>query len=273
MTTLTFESTTFDIATVNNQIWLRANQIGEALGYKNPNKDIRAVYERNADEFTPSMTQLIELDTAGGKQQVRVFSLRGAHLLGMFARTEKAKLYRIWVLDVLDEEIANQQPCIKNNQLDTHQARFIQEAVNDIVHKTGKHWNKIYHDIKTVFKVRSYTEATQEQFPALCEYLGVVYSGEFIAATEAPKALPDDKVTVSREYLIGLIKMVELQRERLPVIEEAEKDIQHAFSLLEAIMSGAMKRAKDGITSSRYLMHDPLTHANSYANLLKRQLA
>jgi prophage antirepressor-like protein len=101
---LTFESTTFDISTINNQIWLNGTQIGEALGYSDAAKSISKIYERNADEFTPSMTQLIELDTAGGKQQVRVFSLRGAHLLGMFARTEKAKLYRIWVLDILDKE-------------------------------------------------------------------------------------------------------------------------------------------------------------------------
>ena len=48
------------------------------------------------------MTQLVEIQTAGGLQQVRVFSLRGAHLLGMLARTEKAKEFRRWVLDVIE---------------------------------------------------------------------------------------------------------------------------------------------------------------------------
>lgn len=38
---------------------------------------------------------------------MRVFSLRGAHLIGMFARTPKAKEFRRWVLDVLDREVAN----------------------------------------------------------------------------------------------------------------------------------------------------------------------
>jgi len=55
------------------------------------------------------MTRLIEMDTAGGKQQTRVFSLRGAHLLGMFARTEKAKAFRKWVLDILDREVAKSE--------------------------------------------------------------------------------------------------------------------------------------------------------------------
>ena len=36
------------------------------------------------------MTALVELDTAGGRQQVRIFSLRGAHLLVMLSRTARA---------------------------------------------------------------------------------------------------------------------------------------------------------------------------------------
>ncbi len=49
------------------------------------------------------MTALIELDTSGGKQKVRIFSLRGCHLLAMFARTAIAKQFRKWVLDILDQ--------------------------------------------------------------------------------------------------------------------------------------------------------------------------
>ena len=48
------------------------------------------------------MTALIDVQTAGGVQKVRVFSLRGAHLLGMFARTKKAKAFRRWVLDIIE---------------------------------------------------------------------------------------------------------------------------------------------------------------------------
>jgi prophage antirepressor-like protein len=33
---------------------------------------------------------------------VRIFSLRGAYLLGMLARTPKAEAFRRWVLDVLE---------------------------------------------------------------------------------------------------------------------------------------------------------------------------
>ena len=101
---LSFKNTHFQITDINGQPWLRGLQIASALGYKNPTSDITNLYDRNADEFTDSMTRVIELTTAGGKQQVRVFSLRGAHLLGMLARTKEAKEFRHWVLDVLERE-------------------------------------------------------------------------------------------------------------------------------------------------------------------------
>lgn len=101
---LTFQDTKLDIVNRNGQPWLRGFQIGSALEYKNPSSDIAKLFDRNADEFTDSMTALIELATAGGKQQVRIFSLRGAHLLGMLSRTKKAKQFRVWVLDLLDKE-------------------------------------------------------------------------------------------------------------------------------------------------------------------------
>ena len=117
MTTLTFQNTTLSVINQNNQIWLTTKEIGKGLGYRNPSADIANLYERNADEFTAEMTALIEMPTAGGMQKVRIFSLRGAHLIAMFARTKVAKDFRKWVLDILDREIlqnANQiQPLVE----------------------------------------------------------------------------------------------------------------------------------------------------------------
>lgn len=100
--TLNFQNTQFDIVDLNGQKWLRGYQIGNALAYSDANVGIAKLYERNADEFTPSMTAVVKLDTAGGKQDTRIFSLRGAHLLGMLANTEPAKDFRRWILDVLE---------------------------------------------------------------------------------------------------------------------------------------------------------------------------
>lgn len=70
----------------------------------NNERALQILYRRHADEFRPDMTAVVKIQTAGGAQDVRIFSLRGCHLLGMFARSERAKDFRRWALDVLDGE-------------------------------------------------------------------------------------------------------------------------------------------------------------------------
>jgi len=52
------------------------------------------------------MTKVVETPVSGFSgitTETRLFSLRGAHLLGMFARTKNGKSFRRWVLDQLAE--------------------------------------------------------------------------------------------------------------------------------------------------------------------------
>lgn len=100
---LCFNDLTFSPITRDNQPWIRAIQIGSALRYGNPDAAIRKLYQAHADEFTPSMTTVVTLPTEGGPQETRIFSLRGCHLLAMFARTPVAKAFRKWVLDVIEQ--------------------------------------------------------------------------------------------------------------------------------------------------------------------------
>ena len=122
---LTFENTEFDVVDIHNVPWLRLPQIGVALGYENPYK-LQQLHARNADEFTDEMTQVLELPTAGGVQLVRVFSPRGCYLLGMLARTEKAKAFRQWVLDVLEGRTVARQskPATIGQQISLHRLRL-----------------------------------------------------------------------------------------------------------------------------------------------------
>jgi hypothetical protein len=103
---LVLEDVEFDVVDIHSVPWLRGPQIGDALGYEKGRISIHKVFESNADEFTAEMTQLVDLGTAGGRQQVRIFSPRGCYLLGMLARTERAKAFRAWVLDVLEGRLA-----------------------------------------------------------------------------------------------------------------------------------------------------------------------
>lgn len=101
---LTFQSTTFDLVEhTTGQPWLRGSQLAEALGYSDVDAVAR-IYARNEGEFTSSMTCTVKLTVQGQQRDVRIFSLRGAHLLGMLARTKKAAEFRHWVLDVLEHQ-------------------------------------------------------------------------------------------------------------------------------------------------------------------------
>jgi len=94
-----------------NDVWLTSSDIAKALGYASP-KSVSTIYSRNSDEFTDAMSMVIKMKTNGinnnlREKSVRVFSLRGCHLIAMFATTSVAKEFRRWVLDILDREVAH----------------------------------------------------------------------------------------------------------------------------------------------------------------------
>lgn len=107
-TDLTFQSFTFNPVTDNGQVWFTSAELAKALKYKKTDS-VSQIYARNADEFTDSMTTTLKMKVVrktGDVQMInRLFSLRGAHLIAMFASTPVAKEFRKWVLDILDSEI------------------------------------------------------------------------------------------------------------------------------------------------------------------------
>ena len=111
-----FHGTALIPVTDVNGIWLTSADVAKALGYKST-KSISNLFAQYEDEFSQGMTMVIESVTNGingssRRMKVRVFSLRGAHLIAMFARTPVAKEFRRWVLDILDREVAD-SPIVK----------------------------------------------------------------------------------------------------------------------------------------------------------------
>ncbi|ELN2576649.1 hypothetical protein RY966_002368 [Enterobacter kobei] len=104
-TQLAFHNTQFNVVSRHNSIYLTAVEIAQALGYKKSDA-VTQIYERNSDEFSGDMSETLNLSVSGNlTKAVRIFSLRGAHLIAMFARTPVAKEFRRWVLDILDREV------------------------------------------------------------------------------------------------------------------------------------------------------------------------
>lgn len=104
-----FQGFAFNPVTEGGAIWFTSTELAKALGYKKTD-DISQIYARNADEFSESMSLTLNMKVNGinnslRNKSVRVYSLRGAHLVAMFASTPKAKDFRRWALDILDREV------------------------------------------------------------------------------------------------------------------------------------------------------------------------
>lgn len=177
ITTLAFENTTFEIVDQNGQPWLRATDVANALGYSRSDK-VGRLYSRNADEFTPAMTAIIEAPTSGLSgnlvTETRIFSLRGAHLLAMFARTEKAKAFRVWLLDLIEAQARNMSqtaPAIGCDYITTAQKQDLKELVNAIV-ATGKQtYGETWARLQSKFRVNKYEFLPASKFDEARDYL------------------------------------------------------------------------------------------------------
>ncbi|MDQ2255102.1 P22AR C-terminal domain-containing protein [Enterobacter soli] len=105
---LTFQQTEFHPVSHAGETWLTSSELAAALGYKKSDA-VTQIFSRYHDEFTEHMSTTLKMSvvrkTGAVDIPVRVFSLRGAHLVAMFATTPKAKEFRRWVLDILDREI------------------------------------------------------------------------------------------------------------------------------------------------------------------------
>lgn len=113
-TQLTFKSHVLEAVEHEGKPWFTAATLAIALEYSRGDK-ITQIYNRNADEFTPCMSLNLNLRVSGKinrlqHKRVRIFSLRGAHLIAMFANTPVAKEFRKWVLDLIDKELAHELP-------------------------------------------------------------------------------------------------------------------------------------------------------------------
>lgn len=121
-------------------VWFTSSDLAKALGYAST-KSISNLYSGNSDEFSDAMSMVIQVMTNGinnnlREKKVRIFSLRGAHLIAMFARTDVAKEFRRWVLDILDREVAINMPVINEPSIrETH-------AYN--VNALAKHYEVMY---------------------------------------------------------------------------------------------------------------------------------
>ena len=170
MNSLSFNAIQFHpIQQNDDQIWITSSELAQALGYSRSDK-ITQIYNRNTDEFTQGMTLTLNLRVKGfgngnTEKETRIFSLRGAHLIAMFARTPVAKEFRKWVLDILEKE---SKP---KSMTDIRDRIPLAEAVAVLVSKSNFNTVEVYKMINQRFDVNKVDEIPQDVLPFAVEYV------------------------------------------------------------------------------------------------------
>lgn len=168
MKSLSFNTIQFHPIQRNDaQIWITSSELAYALGYKHADSVTR-IYNRNSDEFTSDMTQVID-NPRTVNLTVRVFSLRGCHLITFFARTSVAKEFRKWVLDVLEKEVGQPVSVSKTHKSEREP---LTNAVNMLIAKS-KHLNysDAYKLVHQRFNVEHIEDIPYDAIPVAVEYV------------------------------------------------------------------------------------------------------
>ena len=182
---LTFNDVTLSPISHQNNLWIRAVELAHALGYAQENS-VSRIYRSNSDEFTPDMTQVIEIfDGADSalSTKARIFSLRGCHLVAMFARTPVAKAFRRWVLDVLDKLDAEQHAASPSPAADDFTGTLsitpssvadrkpLRALVGTWAKLSNAPFDACWNQLKAAFNIANIKELPQEWIPDAIDWV------------------------------------------------------------------------------------------------------
>ena len=195
MNALTFNNTTLNPVDQNdNQIWLTSKELSAALGYKN-STSLNKLYNANKSEFTSSMTMttesVVSAENKGLRAVNRVFSLRGCHAIAMFARTDVAKAFRIWVLDVLDNEVG--APVIHTEELlsTVKDRNGLVKAAHITQYKLGIGYDEVFSLIHHRFNIDKLGDLTVSQVGEATEYIQRMRHPQLAETTHSSKPVQE----------------------------------------------------------------------------------
>ena len=245
-TALTFNGITLSPIPHQNSPWIRSVELARALGYSDESS-VGRIYKRNAEEFTPEMTQVIEIsDTVNLTVPTRIFSLRGCHLVAMFARTPVAKAFRRWVLDVLDKLDAEQHAASSSPTPDdftgtlsitpstTEDRKPLRALVGSWAQVSGLSFAACWNQLKAAFNLANIKELPQEWIPDALAWVqakidALPAPAPVTALPAAPSSPTDDAeghLAAIREHIRQIHRHEEalflLARKALPSIRTAQ---------------------------------------------------
>ena len=244
---LCFQSVEFDVIQQNQQPWVRGYQIGSALGYTAPDVQISKLYTHHADEFTPAMTAVVTLPTEGGPQETRIFSLRGCHLLAMFARTPVAKAFRKWCLDVIErygDRVPVERP-ISLTPSTPDDRKPLRDMVNVWARLSGVHPSNLWPQVRARFQLGRIDDLPTNWLPDALAWV----QGKIDELNQKPKAaLPAvPQPTRQEQTAAALERFRTFQREFFKVGSELEHCLRDAYWMPGNAMPDNLKPFANGM--------------------------
>lgn len=222
---LTFNDVTLSPITRNNQPWVRSADLARALGYSSE-KSVSNIFNRNQDEFSNEMSVVINLSTTDVPTPTRIFSLRGCHLLAMFARTPVAKAFRKWVLDVLDMLAASDHPAPQPQPSTdgplTPALRAELKAIVDAKLSTapadvqGKARAEIWTRFNRHFKIAEYAQLPACRMPEARDYLIEMQMKSYPTKTAAAvPANAEQEIETHCAAMRGLVRQLNVHMDEI----------------------------------------------------------
>jgi prophage antirepressor-like protein len=275
---LCFNDFTFSPITRGNQPWIRATELARALGYGRENQ-VSRLYRNNADEFTPDMTQLVEITAQpqnGAEGRARIFSLRGCHLLAMFARTPVAKAFRKWVLDVIEQygdRVPVEQPVTLNDELISAAERAELKLIVDAKLSTypaavqGKARAEIWAKHNRHFRIAEYSQLPARLMPEAREFLLSVRVRAINAIPTAESAIPYPSLTTSSVYADRMKALDRLEEEWIEFAGETRSRLHRFVNELLRVKESTYPELLNRVCSRQNISKDPLLgilQSNSY---------
>ncbi len=242
---LTFNGITLSPIPHQNSPWIRSVELARALGYSSE-KSVSNIYNRNQDEFSNDMSVVINLSTTDTPAPSRIFSLRGCHLVAMFARTPVAKAFRRWVLDVLDKLDAEQHATLTSPTPDdftgtlsitpstTEDRKPLRALVGSWAQVSGLPFAACWNQLKAAFNLANIKELPQEWIPDAIDWVqkridALPAPAPVTALPASPSSPTDDAeghLAAIREHIRHIHRHEEalflLARKALPSIRTAQ---------------------------------------------------
>lgn len=275
---LCFNNFTFSPVTRDNQPWFKSSELARALGYANDNYVTR-LYHRNEDEFSSDMTQLIENSAEiqfGSEGRSRIFSLRGCHLLAMFARTPVAKAFRKWVLDVIEQygdRVPVAEPVTLNDELISAAERAELKLIVDAKLSTypaavqGKARAEIWAKHNRHFRIAEYSQLPARLMPEAREFLLSVRVRAINAIPTAESAIPYPALPASSVYAARIAALDRLEEEWIEFAGETRSRLHRFVNELLRVKESTYPELLNRVCSQQNISKDPLLgilQSNSY---------